>query len=171
MVRHVGLLELPLQMCGRPVLAGGIHAVCTLAERRRKGLYRRVMGEVLACCDERHERLVSDAVGVRPEQTCSSSTRPRAAFPTARRSAVSSRSRPGRRTASCATWLRRSCRQGTSSPGALPRAERVVWCFSPDGLGAATEPDPLPAEVGIFMVRGPFAAEGLPSMLPPTVRH
>jgi GNAT superfamily N-acetyltransferase len=57
-IAHVGLLELPLWLLGAERRVGGIHAVCTLKERRRQGHYRRLMEEVLAYCEGRYETLV-----------------------------------------------------------------------------------------------------------------
>ncbi len=51
---HVGVLELDLVCHGETRRVGGIHAVCTLAAERRKGLYRGLMEEALAHCDERY---------------------------------------------------------------------------------------------------------------------
>ncbi len=56
-ISHVGVLELPLVIAGREQVCAGIHAVCTLDSRRRQGLYRRVMEEVLDWCDARHETI------------------------------------------------------------------------------------------------------------------
>jgi predicted N-acetyltransferase YhbS len=57
-VAHVGLLEIPLVVAGLEQRVGGIHAVATHPERRRRGLYRSVMEEALAFADERYETLV-----------------------------------------------------------------------------------------------------------------
>jgi hypothetical protein len=51
-----------------------------------------------------------------------------------------------------------------------PAAE-VVFCFSPDKFEVEAEALPVPEDEGVLMVRGPFAAEGRPFMLPPTARH
>ncbi len=47
---HVGLVELPLVVHGRPEMAGAIHGVATHPEARGKGLYREVMEEALDYC-------------------------------------------------------------------------------------------------------------------------
>lgn len=57
-VTHVGVLEVPLIMMGRPVKVGGIHAVCTRPEFRRRGYYREVFEEVLKYCEAIYETLV-----------------------------------------------------------------------------------------------------------------
>ncbi len=57
-VSHVGLLEIPLVLDGREQVVGGIHAVATHPERRRRGLYRSVMEEALAFADARYSTLV-----------------------------------------------------------------------------------------------------------------
>jgi hypothetical protein len=57
-VAHVGLLEIPMVVAGREQRVGGIHAVATHPERRRRGLYRSVMEEALAHADTRYETLV-----------------------------------------------------------------------------------------------------------------
>jgi predicted N-acetyltransferase YhbS len=57
-IAHVGLLEIPLVVAGRERRVGGIHAVATHPERRRRGLYRSVMEEALAYAATRYETLV-----------------------------------------------------------------------------------------------------------------
>lgn len=57
-VSHVGVLSIPMMLMGRSVRVGGIHAVCTHPEHRRRGHYRRVMEEALDWCDERFETLL-----------------------------------------------------------------------------------------------------------------
>ena len=57
-VGHVGLIELPLVVGGRPVRVGSIHAVCTDPERRGRGLGRALMQEALGAADERFDTLV-----------------------------------------------------------------------------------------------------------------
>jgi predicted N-acetyltransferase YhbS len=51
---HVGLLETQVVCEGVPIPTGGVHAVCTLAADRRRGLYRGLIEEVLAFCDSRY---------------------------------------------------------------------------------------------------------------------
>ncbi len=58
LVSHVGLLEIPLVLDGVEQVVGGIHAVATHPELRRRGLYRSVMEEALAFADGRHPTLV-----------------------------------------------------------------------------------------------------------------
>lgn len=43
--------------------------------------------------------------------------------------------------------------------------------FSPDRLDVETEPGPVPAHEGVYMVRGPFPPEKHAFMVPPTARH
>jgi GNAT superfamily N-acetyltransferase len=50
---HVGVLEIPLVLLGRPVAVGSIHGVATHPEHRRRGLYRGLMEEALRYCQER----------------------------------------------------------------------------------------------------------------------
>ncbi len=57
-IAHVGVLEIPMQLMGQTVTVGGIHAVCTRPEFRRRGYYREVMEEVLGYCASRYETLV-----------------------------------------------------------------------------------------------------------------
>jgi len=57
-VSHVGVLEIPLNIMGESVTAGGIHAVATHPEYRRRGYYREIMTEVVDYCDRRYETLV-----------------------------------------------------------------------------------------------------------------
>jgi GNAT superfamily N-acetyltransferase len=52
---HVGVLETHWVCRGVEHCVGGVHAVCTLAAERRRGLYRGLMEEVLAHCDARYE--------------------------------------------------------------------------------------------------------------------
>jgi predicted N-acetyltransferase YhbS len=58
LLSHVGLLELPLVIAGHPVTAGGVHAVATHPDHRRRGLYRSLMDELLSFARERYETLV-----------------------------------------------------------------------------------------------------------------
>jgi len=60
-VAHVGVLEIPLVVGGREVLAGGVHAVATQRAYRRRGLCRALMNEALAHCDARYETVVLTA--------------------------------------------------------------------------------------------------------------
>ncbi|ETX00510.1 MAG: hypothetical protein ETSY2_38905 [Candidatus Entotheonella gemina] len=57
-ITHVGLLEIPFVLMGRQVMVGGIHAVCTRPEYRRRGYFRQVMTEVLDDCEQRYETLL-----------------------------------------------------------------------------------------------------------------
>ncbi|MBD6615617.1 GNAT family N-acetyltransferase [Komarekiella sp. 'clone 1'] len=57
-ITHVGVLEIPMHIMGQRVTAGGVHAVATRAEFRRRGYYRQVMEEVLEYCDQLYETLV-----------------------------------------------------------------------------------------------------------------
>ncbi len=53
-VAHVGVLEIPVVLEGRPQTVAGIHAVCSHAEHRRRGHVRALMERALAWVDERH---------------------------------------------------------------------------------------------------------------------
>ncbi|UCE62112.1 MAG: GNAT family N-acetyltransferase [Phycisphaerales bacterium] len=53
-ISHVGVLEIPMIVDGQEMLIGGIHAVCTHPDHRRRGYFRLVMDEALAWCDERY---------------------------------------------------------------------------------------------------------------------
>ncbi|NER34440.1 MAG: GNAT family N-acetyltransferase [Oscillatoria sp. SIO1A7] len=57
-ITHVGVLEIPIILMGKPAIAGGIHGVCTHPDFRRRGYYRKVMEEVLDYCANRYETLV-----------------------------------------------------------------------------------------------------------------
>lgn len=57
-ISHVGVLEIPMQIVNKRVTVGGIHAVATHPEFRRRGYYRQVMAEVLKYCDQRYETLI-----------------------------------------------------------------------------------------------------------------
>ena len=60
-VAHVGVLELPLVVDGRAVLAGGVHGVATRIEHRGRGLMRKLMDEALLHCEEHYETVVLTA--------------------------------------------------------------------------------------------------------------
>jgi GNAT superfamily N-acetyltransferase len=51
LITHVGVLEIPMRLMGQNIIVGGIHAVCTHPEFRRRGYYREVMTEALDYCD------------------------------------------------------------------------------------------------------------------------
>lgn len=53
-VAHAGLLPLPLVVDGAPLTVGAVHAVCVAADRRGRGLGRRVLEAALADCDARY---------------------------------------------------------------------------------------------------------------------
>lgn len=55
---HVGLIELPLVVLGRPVRAGSVHAVATRPDLHRRGLYRGLMEEALRFGEERCDVLI-----------------------------------------------------------------------------------------------------------------
>lgn len=57
-VAHVGLMPLPLLVAGQWLEAGAVHAVATHPARRRAGLYRALLTELLAFAAGRHETLV-----------------------------------------------------------------------------------------------------------------
>ncbi len=57
-VAHVGVIELSLVVIGRSVSVGSVHAVATHPDRRRRGLFRQLMGEVLDDCANRYETLI-----------------------------------------------------------------------------------------------------------------
>lgn len=58
LVAHVGLIELPLVLAGRPVPVGSIHAVVTHSGHRRRGHCRALMLEALQYAEGRYETLV-----------------------------------------------------------------------------------------------------------------
>lgn len=58
LITHVGVLEIPMRLMGEDVTVGGIHAVCTHPEYRRRGYYREVMNQVLDYCDSRYDTLL-----------------------------------------------------------------------------------------------------------------
>jgi GNAT superfamily N-acetyltransferase len=57
-ISHVGVLEIPMQLMGQNITVGGIHAVSTHPEFRRRGYYREIMEEVLDYCQCRYDTLV-----------------------------------------------------------------------------------------------------------------
>jgi predicted N-acetyltransferase YhbS len=57
-IAHVGLLELPLVVEGRSIRVGGVHGVATDPARRRAGLYRSLLDELLAFAADRYETVV-----------------------------------------------------------------------------------------------------------------
>jgi predicted N-acetyltransferase YhbS len=57
-IAHVGVLEIPLVVMGKQMVVGGIHAVSTHPEFRRRGYYRQIMTEVLSYCDDRYQTLI-----------------------------------------------------------------------------------------------------------------
>lgn len=57
-VTHVGVLKIPMRLMGKTVTVGGIHAVCTRPDFRRRGYYREVMEEVLDYCANRYDTLI-----------------------------------------------------------------------------------------------------------------
>lgn len=58
LVSHVGLLDLPLVVAGRPVRVGGVHGVATHPGHRRQGLFRSLIEEALAYAAPRYRTLV-----------------------------------------------------------------------------------------------------------------
>jgi GNAT superfamily N-acetyltransferase len=54
-VAHVGVLSHRMRLGGRSVSIAGVHAVCTTADRRRRGLCRRLLTDALAWADRHHE--------------------------------------------------------------------------------------------------------------------
>ncbi|MFN6559172.1 MAG: GNAT family N-acetyltransferase [Nostoc sp. ChiSLP01] len=58
LITHVGVLEIPMRLMGEDVIVGGVHAVCTHPDFRRRGYYREIMNEVLDYCDKRYETLI-----------------------------------------------------------------------------------------------------------------
>ncbi|MBF2064679.1 MAG: GNAT family N-acetyltransferase [Calothrix sp. C42_A2020_038] len=58
LIAHVGVLEIPMRLMGKDVIVGGVHAVSTHPDHRRRGYYREIMNEVLDYCDKRYETLV-----------------------------------------------------------------------------------------------------------------
>ena len=57
-IAHVGVLEIPMQIMGKTVIASGIHGVCTHPQFRRRGYYRQIITEVLDYCSNRYDTLV-----------------------------------------------------------------------------------------------------------------
>lgn len=57
-IAHVGVLELPMVVMGQSMIVGGIHAVCTRPEFRRRGYFRDCMQEALDYCDSHYDTLV-----------------------------------------------------------------------------------------------------------------
>jgi predicted N-acetyltransferase YhbS len=57
-VGHVGLLEIPLRVMSRDLLAGGVHGVATHPDHRREGRFRALLEELIAWSAPRHEILV-----------------------------------------------------------------------------------------------------------------
>lgn len=57
-VAHVGLIELPIVLAGHPVAVGTLHAVATDPDHRGRGLFRRLMGEVLDDSADRYAALI-----------------------------------------------------------------------------------------------------------------
>lgn len=55
---HIGVIELDLVLMGNVTRVGSIHAVATHPDYRRRGLYRKLMEETLADCDDRLETLI-----------------------------------------------------------------------------------------------------------------
>jgi predicted N-acetyltransferase YhbS len=230
-VSHVGLLEVSYSVLGKELRVGGIHAVCTLAERRRRGLYRSIMDELLDYCDTRYETLVLstedpylyEPFGFRvvPEQQFVA----RVDAPGGGRGfrvldareledlAVLERLLRERVPVSEVVGVVRErdvfkfnqAEGGVFYCGALdlvgvfesdgdrlvvrdlvfrepvPLARllrewadpvrEVVLQFSPDRFDVDTVAEPPPPDEGVFMVRGPFGAEGRAFMVPPTARH
>lgn len=58
LISHVGVLEIPLWLMGKPVTVGGIHAVATHPEFRRRGYYRSCMTAALNYCESRYKTLL-----------------------------------------------------------------------------------------------------------------
>ncbi len=229
-ISHVGVLDVPLVVCGREQAYAGIHAVCTLESRRRQGLYRRVMEEVLDWCDKRYETLelttenpeYYEPFGFRvvPEHTFVA----RPAGPSGSGDlrplrldvdadvALLNRLLAGRVPVSSVLGSREQAifKFNYALPGGLsyspsldavlvlerqgarvtlddlvvrevPTLDRLLAAigspldeielrFSPDLLDADAKPVPTDWN-DYFMVRGPFAAEGLPLVVPPGLRH
>jgi N-acetylglutamate synthase-like GNAT family acetyltransferase len=58
LIAHVGVLKIPMRLMGKDVIVGGVHAVCTHPDYRRRGYYREIMNEVLDYCDKHYNTLV-----------------------------------------------------------------------------------------------------------------
>lgn len=54
-VCHVGVISHPMRLLGRDVRVAGIHAVCTAADRRRRGLCRDALTRALDWADRTHD--------------------------------------------------------------------------------------------------------------------
>jgi len=57
-IAHVGVLELPLWIMGEAVTVGGIHAVSTHEQFRRRGYFRNCMTAALDYCAPRYQTLL-----------------------------------------------------------------------------------------------------------------
>lgn len=57
-IAHVGVLELPLWLMGQAFTVGGIHAVCTHPEFRRRGYFRNCITAALNYCASRYDTLL-----------------------------------------------------------------------------------------------------------------
>lgn len=230
-VSHVGLLEVTYQVLGQELRVGGVHAVCTLAERRRRGLYRSIMDELLDYCDSRYETLVLstedpylyEPFGFRvvPEQQFVArvdapgggsgfrvldAREPgdlavlerllRERVPVSdvvgvvRERDVFKFNQAGGGVFYCEALDLLGVFESAGDrlmvrdlvfrePVPLERVLRewaapvreVVLQFSPDRLEVDPAGEPPPPDEGVFMVRGPFPAEGRAFMVPPTARH
>lgn len=60
-ISHVGVLEMNLVVGGRPMHVGGIHAVATHPDHRRRGHCRALLEESLAWCEGRFDALLLTA--------------------------------------------------------------------------------------------------------------
>ncbi|NJO43448.1 MAG: GNAT family N-acetyltransferase [Cyanobacteria bacterium RU_5_0] len=56
-IAHVGVLEIPVWMMGKPMIIGGIHGVATHPDYRRRGYYRQCMTAALDYCATRYQTL------------------------------------------------------------------------------------------------------------------
>jgi predicted N-acetyltransferase YhbS len=57
-IAHVGVLELPLWIAGKPVTVGAIHGVCVHPDYRRRGYYRQCMTAALKYYRDRYQTLI-----------------------------------------------------------------------------------------------------------------
>jgi len=230
-ISHVGLLEVSYHVLGKELRVGGVHAVCTLAERRRRGLYRSIMDELLDYCDARYETLVlstddpylyepfgfravseqqfvarvdsagggrgfrvldacepgdlailerllrervsvSDVVGVvRERDVFKFNQAGGGVFYCEALDLVGVFESDGDRLVVRDLVFREPVPLARILREWADPVREVVLQFSPDRFDVDAVPEPPPPDEGVFMVRGPFAAEGRAFMIPPTARH
>lgn len=145
-VAHTGVLEIPLWLCGRPVAAAGIHAVCTHPQYRGRGYLRQTFLRALRFIDQRRYDLAvlwanDPAIYTRfgfircPESVFHGPVAPPATGVTSRRAAASPLRRLSLQRADDVEVLRArfgtrvpvSPRCGTVEPGWLALIDLSLW--------------------------------------------